>query len=187
LAKRRKNDASQDIMQILISFSMVFALLAGSWKLAIILLLLLVIIYKVYEEKKAQKEAERLRRSGIEQIDKMTGYQFEKYLSELFREHGYKAKVTPERGDYGADLILKRKDGSLIAVQAKRYKKNIGINAIQEASGGRDHYKTGEAWVVTNSFFTLAAKKQSKSSDVRLINREELIKLILFINPSNNR
>ncbi|KAF6620872.1 restriction endonuclease, partial [Paenibacillus sp. EKM208P] len=38
--------------------------------------------------------ATRLRNSGIAEIDKMDGHQFEKYLGHLFRAQGYKAEVT---------------------------------------------------------------------------------------------
>lgn len=55
----------------------------------------------------------------------MTGREFEIYLSVLFRNLGYKVKLTKASGDYGADLILK-KSGLSIVVQAKRYKKKWG-------------------------------------------------------------
>lgn len=123
-------------------------------------------------------QKEKLRRSGIADIDKMDGITFEKYLGELFRNLGYEAKVTQESGDFGADLILK-KAGKKIVVQAKRYTKNVGIKAVQEAQASIAHYKANEAWVVTNSDFTEAAYALAKSNQVQLVNRKKLIKLIL--------
>jgi len=58
---------------------------------------------------KVQKE-ERLKRSGIRDIDQMDGIQFERCLRLLFESQGYKVEVTREIGDCGADLVLK-KDG----------------------------------------------------------------------------
>lgn len=81
-----------------------------------------------------QKRAERLKRSGIAEIDKMDGVQFEQYLGHLFRSQGYKAEVTKAAGGYGADLVLS-KDGKRIVVQAKRYSKNVGLKAVQEVRG----------------------------------------------------
>lgn len=124
------------------------------------------------------QKAEKLKRSGIHEIDKMGGFKFEEYLSHLFRAHGYKAEVTKGVGDYGADLII-TKGGRKIAVQAKRYKSNVGIKAVQEAHSSKDYYNAHESWVVTNSSFTEAARNLSSSTGVKLIDREQLIGLIL--------
>ncbi|OMC76551.1 hypothetical protein BK125_18685 [Paenibacillus odorifer] len=129
-----------------------------------------------------QKRAERLKKSGIADIDKMEGIQFEKYMGHLFRAQGYKAEVTKAAGDYGADLIL-QKDGKKIVVQAKRYSKNVGIKAVQEAQASIAYYGASEAWVVSNSDYTVAAYDLAKSNRVKLINREALIEMILAMNP----
>lgn len=54
------------------------------------------------------RRMDRLKRSGIADIDRIHGVQFEQYLGYLFRAQGYKAQVTKASGDYGADLILQR-------------------------------------------------------------------------------
>ncbi len=41
------------------------------------------------------------------------------------------SELTPETGDYGADLVLS-KDGRKIVVQAKRWKNVVGIEAVQQ-------------------------------------------------------
>ncbi|WP_083613680.1 restriction endonuclease [Paenibacillus sp. P46E] len=125
-----------------------------------------------------QKRAERLKKSGIAEIDKMEGVQFEQYLGHLFRSQGYKAEVTQAAGDYGADLVLS-KDGKRIVVQAKRYGKNVGLKAVQEVRGAVSHYGASAAWVVTNRDYTEQAYKLAKSNNVRLIGREELIEMLL--------
>ncbi|OMD43532.1 restriction endonuclease [Paenibacillus odorifer] len=130
-----------------------------------------------------KKRAERLKKSGIAEIDKMEGIQFEKYLGHLFRAQGYKTEVTKAAGDYGADLIIE-KDGKKIVVQAKRYNKNVGIKAVQEAQASIAHYGASEAWVVSNSDYTAAAYDLAKSNRVKLINREALIEMILAMNPN---
>nr|WP_312886666.1 restriction endonuclease [Paenibacillus foliorum] len=53
---------------------------------------------------------EKLKKSGIKDIDEMDGRQFEHYLGHLFRAHGYAVQVTRAAGDYGADLVIV-KDG----------------------------------------------------------------------------
>jgi restriction system protein len=129
-----------------------------------------------------QKQTERLKRSGIAEIDKMEGRQFEKYLCHLFKVHGYAAEVTQAAGDYGADLIIS-KAGKKIVVQAKRYSKNVGLKAVQEVHTALKHYGATEAWVVTNSDYTEQAYTLAKSNGVRLIMRQQLIELMLAINP----
>lgn len=126
---------------------------------------------------------DRLKRSRIEEIDKMNGFQFEYYLEQLFNSMGYKSEVTQAAGDYGADLVLKSAKKKIV-VQAKRYSKNVGIKAIQEVVGAKAHYNADESWAVTNSYFTEAAINLAESNDVRLINRDKLIELILNMNSN---
>ncbi|WP_317259420.1 restriction endonuclease [Paenibacillus baimaensis] len=126
---------------------------------------------------------EKLRRSGIADIDKMDGREFELYLGELFKKHNYEVRVTQASGDYGADLVI-AKAGKTIVVQAKRLKSNVGIKAVQEVVGAIAHYRATEAWVITNSDYTDAARELAKSNNVRLISREELIEFILKMNPA---
>ncbi|OIK04296.1 restriction endonuclease [Bacillus sp. MUM 13] len=139
-------------------------------------LILIIIFYRGISSFLYQKH---LKRSGIHQIDKMTGTQFEQYLELLFTQKGYKVSLTKSTGDFGADLILKSTGGKTIVVQAKRYSKNVGIKAVQEVVSAVPHYKGTEAWVVTNSYYTEAAKKLAVTNNVQLYNRDHLIKWIL--------
>jgi restriction system protein len=142
----------------------------------------LLIVYITIKTISKQKKEKRLRNSGIVEIDKMDGLQFEHYLSALFNALGYKARTTNAAGDYGADLLL-TKENTKIVVQAKRYSKNVGIKAIQEIVASKLHYDANDAWVVTNSFYTKPAVALALSNGVRLIDRKELIDFILAINP----
>lgn len=113
----------------------------------------------------------------IYEVDKMDGFQFKNFLGPLFESQGYNAMVTQGTGDFGADLILRRK-GKKIAVQAKRYSSNIGISAVQQAVAAKGYYKADFAMVVTNQYFTPAAVKLAEANNVRLINRDELTFMI---------
>ncbi len=126
----------------------------------------------------SRREISRLRKAGIVEIDKMTGEEFERFLGELFKRRGFKVSYTATSGDYGADLILK--DGKdIIAVQAKRYSSSVGVKAVQEIIGAVKMYDATEAWVVTNSYYTKQAVKLATINDVYLIDRKELIDMIL--------
>lgn len=130
------------------------------------------------------QSVERLKKSGIADIDKMDGRQFEHYLGYLFKSQGYAVKVTRAAGDYGADLVLE-KGGKKIVVQAKRYSKNVGIDAVQQVHSSMNFYGAAEAWVLSNRDYTEAAYQLAKVNGVRLIGREELINMILAMNPGS--
>lgn len=121
-------------------------------------------------------------KSGINEIDKMKGKDFEYYLRYLFEKLGYKATRVgtgyyDHRGDFGTDVIAE-KGTEKIAIQAKCYSVPVGINAVREIIGGKDKYKCNRAIVITNSEFTNEAKVQAQASGIELWNREKLIEVI---------
>lgn len=122
----------------------------------------------------------KISKSGIIQIDAFTGKQFEDYLHTLFSKLGYSVTLTKTTGDFGADLIL-YKDGTRIVVQAKRYSKKVGIKAVQEVYAAMSYYKASSAWVVTNNYFTDAAEQLAKVSTVKLVNKDELMRLMISV------
>lgn len=143
--------------------------------IGIVAYFVLYILFKIWLN---TRKTRKLRKSGIREVDKMSGEDFEKFLGELFKRRGFKVKLTAASGDYGADLILK--DGKdVIAVQAKRYSSTVGVKAVQEIIGAVKMYDATEAWVVTNSHFTRQAEKLADINDVYLIDRDELIQLML--------
>jgi len=123
----------------------------------------------------------RLKKSGINDIDKMKGRTFEEYLRVLYQSHGYHVTLTPSSGDYGADLVLK-KEGATIVVQVKRYAKNVGVKAVQEVVGAKEYYHATRAWVVTNRGYTGPAIKLAKANQVKLIGRDQLISQMIVFN-----
>lgn len=123
-------------------------------------------------------ERHRLAKSGILEIDKMDGKTFEKYLEVKFEQLGYQVMRTKYVGDYGADLVTK-KDGIKTVIQAKRYKSNVGIKAVQEAVASKGFYDSEKAMVVTNSFFTKQAKELARKNQVELWDRKEFSRQLL--------
>jgi restriction system protein len=158
-------------------------ILTKSIEITVVMVILMIVLIVVITIFQAQREQERLRKSGIHEIDKMDGIQFEYYLKELFKSQGYIVEVTKSTGDFGADLILKNADKKIV-VQAKRYSKNVGIKAVQEVVAAKDFYKATDAWVVSNSEFTKASIELAEKTNVLLIDRTKLIESILKMNPS---
>ncbi|WP_233422723.1 restriction endonuclease [Pontibacillus halophilus] len=159
---------------VFISLTMVF----GSITMALIGLVIAWIIFMFILSAKKKRYQKKLRLSGIGDIDKMDGNEFERYLAELFKAQGYNVKVTPGSGDYGADLLLKGEEG-IIAIQAKRYSKPVGISAVQELAAAKAYYSAKAGWVVTNSRYTKPAMNLAVPNTIRLIEREELINMIV--------
>lgn len=137
----------------------------------IVFILIIVQAIKIYAEKQKEK---KLRRSGIFEVDEMSGITFENYLKSLLKMQGFAVQMTPAAGDYGADLIL-TKNNEKIVVQAKRYKKKVGVRAVQEIVSAKGHYQASACWVITNNYYTQQAVNLAKSNQVRLIDRDELI------------
>lgn len=140
-------------------------LLCGGAVLALIVLI--IFIHKTYKKHKILK-------SGIYAIDKMSGVEFEEFLKVKFEKLGYKVSLTPTTGDYGVDLICKSSKGNVV-IQAKRYRQKVGIAAVQEIIGGTFYYNCKNGMVVTNSYFTQAAKNLAKKSNIILWNRNDVI------------
>lgn len=119
--------------------------------------------------------------SGIENIDKFSGIQFEEFLFTYYTELGYRVELTPKTNDYGADLILYKNKESIV-VQAKRYSNKVGISAIQEVSAAQKYYNSNKSIVITNNYFTNQAENLAKRCDVALIDRNGLIDIMSKIN-----
>lgn len=187
MAKRRRRKKDDPVAELLTGLlflvSIGMYLLTKSAATAIITFVLVLAVIIAVRMILNQQREERLRRSGIYDIDKMDGRQFELYLGLLFKALGYKTEVTRSTGDYGADLVIEN-NGVRTVVQAKCYSKNVGIDAVQQVQASKAHYKAAQAWVVTNRGFTEAAENLAKSNGVTLIGRERLIELMLNINPA---
>ena len=165
-------DAFQLLADMLFGF---LSLLGIFWQLwAILGLMLLVkLAFKLYK-------MSRLSKSGIAELDKLNGEDFEKYLELLFRKLGYYVKRTPYQGDYGADLVLE-KAGVKTVVQAKRHTRSVGVKAIQEAVTAKEYYKCNKAMVVTNSYYSQQAQKLAKANHVELWDRDQIVNTLLAI------
>ena len=106
-------------------------------------------------------------------VDAMNGYEFEKFLCQIFQTAGYDVEGTKLSGDQGADLFVS-KFGKKMVIQAKNYSGNVGNSAVQEAISAKSFYGCDDAMVVTNSYFTRSAIELANAASVRLAGRREL-------------
>jgi HJR/Mrr/RecB family endonuclease len=126
-------------------------------------------------ESKIKSKDSNLGKIGIEDLDKMSGVEFEGFLKKFFERRGFLVKTTKISNDQGCDLILE-KLGERTSVQAKRYIGTIGNDAIQQVVASVKFYKCDLALVITTSKYTKAAEKLAEANFVELWDREVLKK-----------
>jgi restriction system protein len=114
-----------------------------------------------------------LRALEIDDIDEMTGHEFERYVAALLTHQGFETTVTKGSGDLGVDIIARRQDHS-VAVQCKRRADDSSRTAVSDAVAGKHHYQCEAAMVVTNQHFTPGAHQLAESTECQLIDREAL-------------
>jgi len=106
--------------------------------------------------------------------DSMSGHEFERFCVDLLLQNGFaKAEGTSGSGDHGVD-ILAEKDGITYAIQCKRQSSNVGNKAVQEVYSGRTFYGMNVGAVLTNQYFTPAAKEAAERTGVILWDKEWL-------------
>lgn len=121
----------------------------------------------------------------LRMIDKMTGSEFEHYLAKLYTAKGFKVTHCGKSGDFGCDLVLKRGRKST-AVQAKRWNSHVSIGAVQQVFAAAAFYGTDDCLVITNNYFTPAARRLADVIGVKLVDREGLTKYIKDLKENNN-
>jgi len=106
-------------------------------------------------------------------------YQFEEFIAKLFRKMGYSARKTPNTGDYGADVIAK-KDDETILIQVKKYNEgnNVTPKEVQRTLGALWKYKANKAVFITTSSFTVRAKEIEKEAPIELWDKKILHKMV---------
>lgn len=119
-------------------------------------------------------DKESVNKIAINDIDMMSGIEFEEYLGDFFKRQGYAVDFTPKTNDKGIDIILK-KGSARIGIQAKCYGSPVGISAVQEAIGGKAFYKLDRIMVIANNAFTPSAVDLARSNDVVLWDRTILM------------
>jgi len=109
---------------------------------------------------------------------KNDGVEFENLIVRLYTAIGYESKRIGGSGDQGGDVIASR-NGQSILIQAKFYEGSVNNNAVQQAIAARLHYGCSSAQVITTGVFTKGAIELARSTDVQLIDGDELQRLLI--------
>ena len=111
-------------------------------------------------------------------LNYMEGHDFEQFCAKLLEANGFcNVRITQESNDQGID-ILAEKLNVKYAVQCKCYSSDVGNKAVQEVFAGKSYYNCHVGVVLTNRYFTRAAKELARKTQVFLWDRDMLEKLI---------
>lgn len=114
----------------------------------------------------------------IRELDGISGMDFETLTCDILAANGFDiAENTQASRDFGVD-VLARRDGISYAIQCKRYKGAVGIEAVQQVYAGRAYYDCHVAVVLTNQYFTSNARKLADKLGVLLWDRDVLEEML---------
>ncbi len=125
---------------------------------------------------------------SLADIDALSPKEFEIFSATLYSCMGYQTSLTPQH-DFGADCVAIGSDNKAnTLVQCKKKmsgsKSRVGNGAVQEVVAARKEYEYQkqigfeDLVVITNGFYTDAARMQAVSNNVKLIDRKKLSEFI---------
>ena len=138
------------------------------------------LFYGLEQRFRTYHDQQSCREYTSQEIGQMTGVEFENYLMRILNQCGCVVSGTPKTGDKGADIVA-RLSSRTIVIQAKRSKAPVGNGAVQEVVAALAYYRGTEAWVISNSTFTGAARELAQSNRVRLVGGADLGLIRQFI------
>ena len=164
-----------------IIFGVYFGILSYSITNGVIIFLVCCFIPILFRALKKYLKKRSYLHSSLYKVDNLNGHDFEEFLCANLGRLGYRVENVGSTGnDYGVDLII-RKGAKKIAVQAKRYKGKVGVEAVQQIIAGAEYYGCKNRMVITNSYFTPAARRLAEKCNVVLWDRDDCKKKLVTV------
>ena len=124
-------------------------------------------------------------RLTIEDVDKLEPRFFEAFVAALFDKQGYYVVLTPYSGDKGADVVARQRgnENEGLLIQAK-HRRQVGgkadRHAVDEILAAKPFYEKEygtpfQLAVITNREFNKSARRYSRSQQVGMYERKQLI------------
>ena len=140
-------------------------------------LLLVLVVRRRIAASRAHAARQRLLDERVGSTDGMSGPQFERLVARLMQRDGFTdVRIPGGSGDLGADVLGRGANG-LVVVQCKRYAQNRYVSSpdMQKFLGTCFHeHGADEAWFVTTTRFSKAARDLGTRRAVRLVDRADL-------------
>lgn len=112
-------------------------------------------------------------------------WEFEEFVADVFRHHGFSANVTQRTRDGGRDIVAQFEMGGVFYTtyfECKQYAKNrpVGVNVVRELYAVMNRDRVDKGVIVTTSYFTRDAIAEANrlNGRIRLIDFNELQKLM---------
>jgi restriction system protein len=143
-----------------------------------VLVLLVLVLARHLRQTRLIAARQRQRDAQVASTDTMTGHEFERLVARLLTRDGYTSVRNPGgAGDLGADVLATSPTGRRVVVQCKRYAQQRAVSSpdMQRFLGTcYTEHDADEAWFVTTTRFSRAARDLGARRDVRLIDRDTL-------------
>lgn len=112
----------------------------------------------------------------------LKGYPFEDFIAQLLNVIGYNTRISPQGGDGGIDIIAFKDElgiePPIIKVQVKSYDGDVAPDKVQALYGTVAGGEYG-LFITLGNFSKKAIEFAKSKSNLRIINGDELIELIL--------
>jgi len=136
-------------------------------------------------ERQIRKQNDQVRRELHEQVSNLTPEQFEVLVGKLLTALGFDdVTVTRVSSDGGIDvrgtLVVGDAIRTRMAVQAKKWKKNVQAPIVQQVRGSLGSHEQG--LIITTSDFSKGARGEAQRPDatpVGLMNGKQLVSLLI--------
>lgn len=118
--------------------------------------------------------------NGMSSVDVMSGYEFEELIKELYIAMGYRVEQTTQTRDGGVD-VRAEKGNEIFLIQCKRYssRSNVGVRVVREFYGTINKIsRKARGIIISNTSFTRHAIDFARDSNIQLLDRSKLEKLI---------
>lgn len=118
-------------------------------------------------------------------MNSLMGIQFEQFTQTLLKRLGFvKVHATQPSRDYGIDVLAKLNYHGKFGVQCKHTNVNnlISYRAVEETVSGVKYYHLNKGIVLTNGYFTPAARHGAMKNHIVLWNHNSLVVLTRMFN-----
>lgn len=141
------------------------------------------------EEEPSAEKIDRFTRDFIAKAlhDNVSHEDFEHFVADVLRGLGYQARVTQYSNDGGVDVIAHRDplglEPPLLKVQCKHSLAKPASSDVQQLTGALSHGELG-LFVTLGSYSKDAIALERNRHDLRLVNGEELVDMVLQVYPT---
>jgi len=123
----------------------------------------------------AKSEDERRRLWTLDDLNRLTGKQFEELIGSLFARDGYTVRHCGGSGDDGIDLVLQMGQTKDV-VQCKRWKSDIGSPVVRDFYGALMHAGARHGFIITTASFSPSARNFAVGKPITLLPGTDILR-----------